>query len=74
LVLGRTYRISLEDPVTRRQRRVQVPAALIALLVCLGAALTTGAVASFFIAHRAVAQLSAHRLEIETLREENQAQ
>jgi murein DD-endopeptidase MepM/ murein hydrolase activator NlpD len=74
LVLGKTYRISLEDPATRRQRRIQVSSALIALVVCLGTALATGAVASFFIAHRAVAQLSAHRLEIEALREENQAQ
>jgi murein DD-endopeptidase MepM/ murein hydrolase activator NlpD len=74
LILGKKYRISLEDPVTRRQRRIQIHSALIALIVCLGTALTTGAVVSFFIAHRAVTQLSAHRLEIETLREENQAQ
>jgi murein DD-endopeptidase MepM/ murein hydrolase activator NlpD len=74
LALGKKYRISLEDPETREVKRIQVRPLMIALIVFLGAALTSGAFFSLFIAHRAVQEKTTAQRENEQLREETQAQ
>jgi len=55
-------------------RRIEVGRLWIAGIVFLGAALTSGALFSLFVAHRAVQARTAAQTENERLREENQAQ